>query len=327
MDRSRKKFILLSLSMLLVFLATTPYLHAQRTVRIDIPIHVKSNATRLVIKEKTKPKQEKITKSAKGPGQKVKVVKVVEEVEVKEDTAYYANAGRKNSWIVGVGKELTKEEAMSLPHYYRMTMKNSKGHWQHIEAMSKEKPSVWEGSHLLYGFERDYYNPEFFDFMAICQWFCFSNIEEEELIEERSYDDEGNLIASGQFNKHPDGRIIISYNGSNGLPLVFDEDVNYTYGNVFAVTYDQEGRDGKIEYFDGAGYPKPSLLGYYQERMKYNDYGVVLERTFHDQVGNLMNNSAGVAMEKRIIGPDGSFLETERYDKKHNLVTDRLLKE
>ena len=362
MDRSGMKFILLSLSMLLVVTMTTTSLSAQTVSnRNDIRDKVKTTTPNIkdiqdkvkkitspnrkdirdeVIiksrnrkdirdeklikvnpytnKEKSKQKQEKIIKKGK------ESVQILDVTEVKEDTAYYENAVRKNSWIVGMGKELTKQEAMALPHYYRMTKKNSKGHWEHIEAMSKEKPSVWEGSHLLYGFERDYYTPEFFDIMAICQWFCFSNIEEEELIEEWSCDEEGNLIASAQFNKQPDGRIVISYNGLSGLPIDLDEDTSFNYGNVFAVTYDEDGRDGMIEYFDGAGNPKPSSLGYYQERMKYDQNGEIIERSFHDQIGNLMNNNRGVAMEKRVIMPDGKLFVIKKYDKNLKEVTGEL---
>lgn len=301
------------ISILALFAAGPAY--GQNKVRIVIPESVKTNATRLVIKEKPKVSTSKQTAKTRKTESKKE--------EEKADTAYYAEVTRRNSWIEGLGKPMTKEMALTFPHYYRLTMKNPKGHWQHIETMRGEEAAECpEG--ILYGyftqFKFDY--EEHYSELAsqISQWFCFSNLDGEELLEERSYDRDGNLLFSAQFNRHPDGRIIIAYNGSNGFPVEYDEQNAYTYGNVFAVTYDDNGYDGIVEYFDGAGYPRPSIRDSYQDRYKYDQNGRRIESSCHNQIGTLIDNSAGFAVTKMTIENDGKQEEVRRYDKDGNLV-------
>lgn len=54
---------------------------------------------------------------------------------VKADTVYYRDVVRKYGWMEGLGDTITLATARHLPYYYRMSMKNSVGHWQHVEAM------------------------------------------------------------------------------------------------------------------------------------------------------------------------------------------------
>lgn len=293
---------------LVVFALGTAY--GQNNVRIVIPEKVKTNATRLVIKEKPKASTSKQTAKNKKAENKKE--------EEKADTAYYTEITRRYSWIEGLGEPISKELASTFPYYYRFTMKNSKGHWQHIETMQGEEP-FYHRDDMLYGyfpqFKYDY--EEHYANLAsqISQWFCFSNLDEEELLEERSYDMDGNLLFSAQFNRHPDGRIIIAYNGSNGFPVEYDESNDYTYGNVFAVTYDDNGYDSKVEYYDAAGFPRPSVPGSYQDRFKYDENGKVLTYSFHNQIGTLINNKAGFALVEITNKSGDSIQEIRILDK------------
>lgn len=210
----------------------------------------------------------------------------------KADTAYYANIMRRYSWIVGRGDSLDLEAAKLLPVYYRFTMKNEKGHWQHIEAMAGD--SLIEGAGFSLYFEAVDSTLQFASHTA--QLFEYTDSDGTMLFEERSYDSRGQLLCSLQFNPNPDGRIIASYNNRLGFPVDFIENSVYTYGNVVAITYDSSGRECILDFMDGAGYCRQSLDGVYQVRFKYDNQDRVIERTNHNSVGDLMNDSRGVAI-------------------------------
>lgn len=238
------------------------------------------------------------------------------------DTLYFADIDFKNMWIIGSGDTLTKEDAIRRPIYYRFTMKNSKGNWQHVEAMSNGLPAKASVSVCIY----DGINIGEVDEMLssslyeISQWFELSDLEGDELLEERSYDADGNLILTGLFHRLPDGRIIVSYNDSHGFPIDFLPDDNYTYGHVYALTLDGEGRSSNVEYLDGAGFARLGALGAYQHRIVRDEMGRVVERSYHNGAGNLMNNKFGYAKETTEYSPDGKRKISKHFDVDNNLV-------
>ena len=49
-----------------------------------------------------------------------------------EEFVLYRNLVRQYTWLVGQGEPITQEVANHLPYYFKLSMKNEKGHWQHI---------------------------------------------------------------------------------------------------------------------------------------------------------------------------------------------------
>lgn len=241
--------------------------------------------------------------------------------QMKEDTLYFADIDFKNMWMIGRGDTLTKEEALRRPIYYRFTMKNSKGHWQHIEAMSKNNYTTYNGSCMYDGvFIGEVDEKLKSSLNETTQWFEISDLDGDELLEERSYDAEGNLLLTCLFHKHNDGRVIACYNDSNGFPVDFMPDDNYTYGHVYALTLDEEGRSTVVEYLDGAGFDRPGAMGVYQRRFIRDEEGRRVEKTYHNGVGHLMNNKYGYAKETTEYSSDRKYQVTKHFDMHNNLV-------
>lgn len=239
----------------------------------------------------------------------------------KEDTLYCTKIGRRYSWIVALGDTLSKEETMSHPSYYRFTMKNDNGHWQHIESMSKnelshELPMCYYDGIAINEIEENLSST----LRETAQWFEISDLEGRYLLEERAYDAEGNLVMTGMFHKHDDGRVIVCFNDSHGFPIDFKLDDRYTYGHVFAITYDDKGKDHIVEYFDGAGYSRLNAFGCYQYRNIYDEREYIVDRTCHNSVGHLMNNKFGFAKSTLDISSDGKLWVRKHFDKDNNLI-------
>lgn len=240
----------------------------------------------------------------------------------KEDTLYCTEIVRRNSWIVGIGDTLTQEDALKRSTYFRLSMKNEHGHWQHIETMSKsEKKSSYKPMCYYDGIEiNDVDDYLLTSINEISQWFEFSDLEGKDLLEERAYDAEGNLILTGMFHKHEDGRIIVCYNDSHGFPVDFKPDDGYTYGHVFAITYNDKGKDYIVECYDGAGYSRLNAFGCYQYRNIYDNRDYFLEKTCHNSVGHLMNNKFGFARRTYDVSADEKHNIRKHYDVDGNLV-------
>ena len=78
-----------------------------------------------------------------------------------EEYVLYRDIIRKYSWYEGVGTPISQETANHLPFYYKLSMKNNHGHWQHIEAMHQNDPcQTYDTSicRLLHA-EHEYSNP------------------------------------------------------------------------------------------------------------------------------------------------------------------------
>jgi hypothetical protein len=220
----------------------------------------------------------------------------------KADTLYYRDVVKCHSWLIGRGDSISREVAMTLPIYYRFSMKNDKGHWQHIEAMhqngyaSENKLGCYFGSLSDSVPNRDENAYQLVE--QTVQWFEYSDFEGENVVEERAYDDENNLLYALQYNPISDGRIIASYTDSSGFPIEFSENANYTYGSVCAITYDQYGYDGLVEFMDAAGYDRTYTNGVYQIKRTYTADGVLMEMAFRNAIGNLMNGTSGYSVTK-----------------------------
>jgi hypothetical protein len=241
----------------------------------------------------------------------------------KADTLYFSDVIKCHSWLIGRGDSISHDVAMTLPIYYRFSLKNDKGHWQHIEAMhqnvyaSENKLCCYFGSLSDSVPNRDESAYQLVG--KAVQWFEYSDFEGENVVEERAYDDDSNLLYSLQYNPISDGRIIASYTDSSGLPIEFSEDANYTYGSVCAITYDKYGYDGLVEYMDAAGYDRTYTNGVYQIKRTYTADGILMEMAFRNAIGNLMNGTSGYSVAKYDYS-DNHIIKETHFDKFHNKV-------
>ena len=266
--------LLLCLSLLLVCLNT----HGQSSLRGNIAASLKESmtqkhnqATQLVLKNPNK-------KDAAGRA-------------VKADTAYYRDIVRKYGWMEGLGKPITQTIARHLPYYYRMSMKNEAGHWQHVEAMHGDSMTTLHPI-STYIIDKDITddnlaNKEWVSLLnTVTQWVFTTNFEGTEVYEERSYDAKNNMVYSYSAIKSNDGRMIGSYNDAWGKPADMREDSTSTYGSVVCITYDNNGCDSIIDFLDGQGFRKYNNNGVDQTRFVHDSNGYVTEAMSCNCVGD-----------------------------------------
>lgn len=216
----------------------------------------------------------------------------------QEDTLYFRNVVRKYGWLEGLGEEIDLLTAMHLPYYYRMTMKNKKGHFLHVEAMHADSLTSQHptGNYIVSKTDEivaDKDTAWHQLLKTVSQWLFITNYDGDEVYEERSYDNKNNMIYSYSSVKNINGTIIGSYNDAWGRPADMREDVNNYYGSVVGITYDRNGYDSIIDYLDGCGYRKHNNDGVDQTRYIHNENGYVIAAWSCNLVGDKILDNWG----------------------------------
>ncbi len=217
---------------------------------------------------------------------------------VREDTLYYRDVVRKYGWLEGLGNPIPLATAHHLPYYYRMSMKNKAGHWQHVEAMHGDSMSTSHpiGTYIIDKGNTDdvLANKEWCELLnTVTQWLFTTNFEGDEVYEERSYDADNNMVYSYSAIRNQDGRMTGSYNDAWGRPADMREDSTTTYGSVVCITYDRHGCDSIIDYLDGQGLRKYNNNGVDQTRYSYDDSGYIVEAKSCNCVGDNIHDNWG----------------------------------
>lgn len=217
---------------------------------------------------------------------------------VKEDTIYFRDVVRKYGWMEGLGEPITLAMAHHLPYYYRMSMKNGVGHWQHVEAMHGDTMTTRHpiGTYIIDKGQNDdvLANKEWVELLnTVTQWVFTTNFEGDEVYEERSYDKDNNMVYSYSAIRNQDGRMTGCYNDAWGRPADMREDSTTTYGSVVCITYDRHGCDSIIDYLDGQGLRKFNNNGVDQTRYSYDENGYVLTAMSCNCVGDRIHDNWG----------------------------------
>lgn len=245
-----------------------------------------NESTRLVVNTPKVVKQKSVTKKVKGG----------KTVEVK-DYELYRSVVRRFSWIEGLGNPITQEEANHLPCYFKLSLKNSKGHWQHIQAMHGNVLSTQHGfDTYIIDTQNDntYVLKEWREqFAKVCQWYITSDLSGENVAEERAYDKNGYMIYGFQPIKNGKDRVVASYTNGYGYPIDVNESDSYTYGNVVMITYDKHGNDSIVDYLDGAGLRRVNNDGVDQRRYEYDSFGRLMGSYSCNAVGDKMMDNWG----------------------------------
>ncbi len=209
----------------------------------------------------------------------------------------YRDVVRKFSWIEGVGKPISQEEANHLPYYYRLSMKNNKGHWQHIQAMHGDTLTVKHNMDTYIintQYDNSYNLKEWRErFSKACQWYITSDLSDENVVEERAYDKNGYMVYGFQPVRNGKNSVVASYTDGYGYPIDIDESPKYTYGNVVIITYDEQGNDSIIDYLDGAGLRRANNDGVDQRRYEYDTQGRIIKIYSCNAVGDRMIDNWG----------------------------------
>lgn len=259
-----------------------------------------NEATRLVIKRPVASSAKKGEKS--GP-----------------DYVLYRNLVRRNSWLEGQGSPITQREADSLPYYFRLSMRNARGHWQFVEAL---KGSSLTSDHPLtpYILDKGPRRPGDTDatgewrekIAAVGQWFLTADLSGENLVEERAYEakaDSAGLIYVFQPVRLDDGTVIATFLNDWGLPVDIDESESHYYGNVVRITYGAGGLDSVVDFLDSKGLRRYNEYGVDRVGYEFDGRGLLVRKTNRNLVGNLMRDNRGyVGYDIEYI--DGQVSET-----------------
>lgn len=240
------------------------------------------------------------------------------ETEDSGETALYRDIIRKHTWYEGVGDTITQEVANRLPYYFRLSMRNRQGHWQHVQAMHQDSMT---SKHNISPYVIDKKNAAETDNIEwrinvnrITQWFMTSDLSGNEIVEERAYDKDGTLIYSFIPVKISDNTIVGSYNDAWGLPADMRSDSTTTYGSVVSITYDRCGRDSVINYLDGQGLGKYNPNGVDRECYLYDDKDRVIRVTSHNVTGDNIRDNWGNCGNLYIYDDENNICSVIRVD-------------
>lgn len=134
---------------------------------------------------------------------------------------------------------------------------------------------------------------------TVCKFeFIKDPINENYVIQERAYDKDGNFVYAFNYNKPQKPKVgnvestkiaICSYVDEQGLPL---EILSSGY-RFIRITYDDNGRDMLVEYFDWDGNPSTNADGAYQTYSEYDDLGQCISQASLNIYGKRMIDNAG----------------------------------
>ena len=245
------------------------------------PVYAQSSSIRTSIAK---------TKDGYNPETKIKI-QTHKNSNKPEEFELYRSIIRKHSWYVGVGEPISQELANKLPYYFKLSMKNDKGNWQHVQAMHGNRMTTKHNiSPYIFDKRYDTSNDENNDWakmlQSVTQWVITPDLSGKEVIEERAYTAEGNLVYSFLPVKIKNGKITGSYNDSFGFPVDMRREEGNTYGSIVRITYDCCGRDSIIDFLDGEGFRKHNNDGVDQVRNVYDNKDRIILSTSNNMVGD-----------------------------------------
>lgn len=231
----------------------------------------------------------------------VQVETLNESLKDYSDAQLYRDIIRKYSWWEGLGEPIDHATAMHLPYYYRLSMKNEKGHYQLVEALHHDTLTTHHplGTYLLDKDEEDNINQYWRQQLrTVGQWVMYPDPSGEDLAEERAYEakqKDAKLVYSMQVIRNDSLRATLSYTNSFGYPADMNENDENIYGSVVMITYDNDGRDYIIDFLDGGGYRKLNLDGVDQRRYYYDKEDRKILVTSNNCLGDIATDNWGNA--------------------------------
>lgn len=275
----------------------------------------------------------------------------------------YRNVVRKWGQYVGVGKQLTAEQARHLSCSYTLSF-NSLGLCVQMEAYDGYGRLTTNhdiSTYLTENSRGDYrVNSNVAELLDdVCSW-RFSYNNDKRLEREEGYNSNGSLVYVMHMN-HSEGKASGSYDNQYGEPLFLRADTLQTPPTIFCVTYDNDGYDARLETFDNNGFPCRNLDGVYSWRRTYDGQGRKIseascdlrgERTLDDwgncgfdisypdsqhetltyrdaewkvipMPGNLSYEHEGVAIIKEIFDTYGRLEQVSFYDSEERKINNK----
>lgn len=221
----------------------------------------------------------------------------------KTQYVLYRNLIRRNLWFEGQGEPITQEVANQLPCYFRLSMKNDKGHYQFVEAMHGQEltndhnVSPYIMDKIILTPDDTTANGWEARFASVGQWLITSDLSGETVVEERAYEakkENANLVYAFQPIYNDSTHITGSYTDSWGLPIDINDSGDHYYGSVVSITLNSEGLDSIVDHIDAKGLCRYNQYGADQTRYIYDSKDRLISVTSHNTVGDRINDSRGI---------------------------------
>lgn len=226
-------------------------------------------------------------------------VSIRKEPRPDEDTLYCTCTKKQHGWFAPLDT-ISKETAAHRNLSYRFTHRNKAGNWSRMECVNAYGNYV-EGCMAPYilklGTAADSdstANREWIDKLRTsCIYEFIADYTGKNIVQERAYDKEMNLIYT--YSRVPVGnnQYIGSYKDSYGLPAEMRNDGEYTYGTLVRITEDEYGNDATIQYIDAKGVPKLNSDSADMEHFVYDRYGHILKQQSRNADGTLAIDNWG----------------------------------
>lgn len=239
--------------------------------------------------------------------------------KAEPDTVYAFQTTKRNGWFAPLGL-LTKEQATHRSQSFMFTGRNNKGHWTKMESINGYGNHVPSGiSPYIMKLNSDldsHQNEEWKEKLAgSCIFEFIPDATGENIVQERAFNKDGELLYSYSPISIGDRRIIGSYRDINGYPAEMRKDADHAFGTLVLITQDEYGHDHIIQNIDSKRQPKPNSDGAYAEIYDYDKAGHVIMQRSIDEFGNNM------------IDNYGNCAVLAEYDNRHNVIRQTFLDE
>jgi hypothetical protein len=210
------------------------------------------------------------------------------------DTVYCITTKKQHGWVMPLDV-VTKEQGRKYGGYLMFTRKNALGHWTKFEKFDSY------GNRSTAGFRPYILSDD--DPQGDKNWIqkvktgCICEIisdpQGENVVQERVYDKDMNLVYS--FSHTPIGKrkYIGTYKDVYGLPAEMRRDSTFTYGTLVVITEDKWGNDSTIEYVDAKGVPKNNSNGAGMQICVYDKNGRVIRQGSANHKGEFIIDNWG----------------------------------
>jgi len=219
-----------------------------------------------------------------------------------KDSAYYADVVKKHGWFVGVGKKMTLKEASHRSCYYKLSKKNKAGNWTLMEAFDGYgNPTT---NHTIRTYLVNHTDED--DLSAnkdwkeklqdVCKWEFIADPSGKEVIQERAYNAEKEVVFLFNPVKVGDREYIGNYTDAWGMPIFLRTDTlgnDLGYANFVHITRNEDGYETLFSYVDRMGYSCKNKDGAYKTKKEYDAEGHQIMEASLNLIGENMTDDWG----------------------------------
>ena len=223
----------------------------------------------------------------------------------------YAKVVKRYGRWEGYGKELTEKQASHLHRYFRLTYVAGAKYPARMEVLDGYHKLTTNHSIGTYLANHDDDDDTTIDSLwkeklsTVCQW-DFSYNEKDEIVRERAFDSDGNLVYAYHPVKIGD-RVAGTFTDAWGMPAKLRQEGS---AQVVYITYDDNGFECLHEYYDELGYRQKDKDEAYIVRIENSKDGLVLSRASCNIAGQRMIDIFGNCGMQTEYNDDG----TDKFD-------------